>query len=865
MIRRQQDKKRKRQQEVRRRKLRHDSRTRALEFLALGLEDFKAGNRSGAIEACKKALRIDETCGGAHALLARLLERTNPPQAADHFGRYLQLTHQRDLAFHLEHARLLLQSGRRDQACAICQQILDRPRGEVRGEVRSVAQRMLAATSTESPPGTSRQEVPVGASRNRARPAPGREIPLRPPKPRQLLIWPLAEEGATSIAPAAPGGTSESVAFQEAQAAELEEAVPGKRPVEREARPAPGSEAAPAIKPAAPYHPQVRGTLSAADLPEPPPDTRLSLELELDLGDVVQALESGHYDDPEDYELRLASEELSLFDGFDSLLALDTLEGVTRFRHQIETVRKVLRYHRGRALLADEVGLGKTIEAGIILKEYLLRGLAERVLVLTPPSLVGQWREELSTKFRLDFAVADGTSYRHDPAHFLESHPQFIMSIDTAKAARHQELLKEYAYDLIIVDEAHRLRRRSSAAWKLVDALRSRFLLLLTATPVQNDLLELFNLITLLRPGHLKTPAQFKREYVTRGDPYSPRQREKLRELLGEVMVRNTRAAVEVGLPPRRAVTLVLEPTAEERMLYAGVTSFVRRHFGAARPAACSGDGSGDGAGDHSLDRFSLQVLQREVASSPVAVVGTLVKLAARQELSTESIEESQRLAALARSFSHSRKADALLDIVTKRRHKLVVFTSFRSTLEFLERRLEAAGVPVAVFHGGMASADKDRVIQAFRDRAQVLLSSEAGGEGRNLQFADALCNFDLPWNPMRIEQRIGRLHRIGQTQVVTIYNLALSSTVEDHLLRILDRKINLFELVVGELDLILGNLRDERDLDERVLEAWAGHADDAAAVRALEAMGDDLARARRRYDRIKELDNKLFREDYES
>src|SRR5258706_232067 len=175
---------------------------------------------------------------------------------------------------------------------------------------------------------------------------------------------------------------------------------------------------------------------------------------------------------------------------------LSTLRTVSTW-YQKETVRKVLKQFRGRVLLADEVGLGKTIEAGMVLKEYLLRGMVESVLVLTPASLVGQWREELETKFEIACATTHDALLRNDPGAFW-GQKRVIASIAQARRSEHARHLMAHNFDLVIVDEAHHLRDRSSQSYKLVDGLNKRFLLLLSATPVQNDLTELYNLLTLL-------------------------------------------------------------------------------------------------------------------------------------------------------------------------------------------------------------------------------------------------------------------------------------------------------------------------------------------------------------------------------
>ena len=242
--------------------------------------------------------------------------------------------------------------------------------------------------------------------------------------------------------------------------------------------------------------------------------------------------------------LHLELARLGLLRGFDQLLCLEGLTGVEHLPHQIETVRKVLRHFRGRVLLADEVGLGKTIEACLLLREYLLRGLARRVLILVPTPLVSQWQEELQSKFHLDFSVPPRTR-QADRADYWANTDRVLASISFAKSQRRAEVVAAAPWDLVIVDEAHHCKNRATRNWQLVNSLSRRHLFLLTATPVQNNLLELYNLLTLLEPGHLKTESDFKRQYIRRGNPRDPLNRERLRSLLGEVMVRNTRSLVQ--------------------------------------------------------------------------------------------------------------------------------------------------------------------------------------------------------------------------------------------------------------------------------------------------------------------------------
>jgi SNF2 family DNA or RNA helicase len=226
-------------------------------------------------------------------------------------------------------------------------------------------------------------------------------------------------------------------------------------------------------------------------------------------------------------------------------------------------------------------------------------------------------------------------------------------------------------------------------------------------------------------------------------------------------------------------------------------------------------------------------------------------------------------LADLAENVQASAKADALHKVLQAqaqsgvKQGKVLVFTQFRATLDLLAARLQRWGVPFALYHGGLTSRQKDQAIQDFHADLPVLLSTEAAGEGRNLQFCRVLVNFDLPWNPLRIEQRVGRIHRIGQTQPVDIFNLAAKATIEEYVLGILDRKLNMFELVIGEIDMILGQLADERDFEELVVEIWAQAQTEEQLATDMVALGDALVAARTAYQQMKEHDEALFGEDF--
>jgi SNF2 family DNA or RNA helicase len=162
-----------------------------------------------------------------------------------------------------------------------------------------------------------------------------------------------------------------------------------------------------------------------------------------------------------------------------------------------------------------------------------------------------------------------------------------------------------------------------------------------------------------------------------------------------------------------------------------------------------------------------------------------------------------------------------------------------------------------------LSTEAKNQAIADFESCAQVLLSTEAAGEGRNLQFCRTMVNFDIPWNPMRIEQRVGRIHRVGQTRDVRIYNLSARGTVEDYLLELLDQKLNMFELIIGEMDMILGHLSDERDFEDMLLEVWVNAHNQADLQAGFNQLGETLLQARRAYQKIKDNDDILFGQDF--
>src|SRR5437870_4756265 len=573
---------------------------------------------------------------------------------------------------------------------------------------------------------------------------------------------------------------------------------------------------------------------------EPHPSTDASLSLQFDEADadlLARAFRTPG-DGPRAWHLNCEAHRLSLVHGFDRLLAWPSLRGVARYPDQERTCLRVLQEMRGRAILADEVGLGKTVEAGLILKEYAIRGLVRRALILTPASLTGQWREEMESKFDLGFAVL--RSVRD-----WEHRPLLIASINKAKRGPHRAAAQQRPWDLVIVDEAHRLKNRLSVNWRFVAGLSKKYMLLLTATPVQNDLDELFNLVSLLKPGALHTYDRFVERYVGSADGRVPAHVPELRDRLRDVMVRHRRG-IAFTLPPRRVHSLPVRLSPAERRLYDDVTDFVRDAYWSASGRLPW------------TARLTLIVLQREIGSSTFAVAETLRRLAQSPLFRSDERERLEDLRQDAAAITSNVKAARLREFLESVDEKVLIFTQYLRTLQYLQGVLEADGHRVAAYHGGLSPAAKDAAVRTFRGDADIFLSTEAGGEGRNLQFARTVVNYDLPWNPLRIEQRIGRVHRLGQDREVHVVNVWAEDTVEANLMELLDRKIHMFELVVGELDLILGNLDERRSFEDLMMDIWVlREAEERRS--ALRRLGDSLVRARAQYEQVKETNETVL------
>jgi SNF2 family DNA or RNA helicase len=560
-------------------------------------------------------------------------------------------------------------------------------------------------------------------------------------------------------------------------------------------------------------------------------------------GEGIRRLLNQEYCHPGWQDLAIQAHHLSLQQHIDQLVAIAQLDRqqIQILPHQVNAVMTAINKMRTRAILADEVGLGKTIEAGLILKEYLSRGLVKRVLILTPAPLTTQWRGEMLHKFGEYFIIGD----KEDEPLFqgFDQHPQLIVSLDTAKHPANAESLIQQHWDLIVVDEAHRLKNSATVAYKFVQQLKSRFFLMLTATPVQNSLFELYNLVHLLQEGLLGTPEYFKETYVADKNGRVLKNNDRLSHLLGKVMVRNRRADVGIRFADRKVETFLLDGTPAEMALHEAVLDFVR----------------GEGRDHRTIKTLTYIRLSRMMASSPQALAATVRGMLANCE---DAVEGTQlvRILNLVQEVEQNSKTAALLRALEELGGQAIVFTSFYETQHYLQAQLEAAGYPVVLFSGKMGQKEKDAAVARFKSGdARIFLCTDAGSEGVNLQFCNVLVNYDLPWNPMRVEQRIGRVHRIGQQRDVVIINMAIRDTVEEYILQLLEQKIQLFTNAVGETDLILSNLRGVESFEKAIIDLISAAKEPKELRYQFEAFGQSLAMAKQAADQIKEFDEKTL------
>lgn len=523
---------------------------------------------------------------------------------------------------------------------------------------------------------------------------------------------------------------------------------------------------------------------------------------------------------------------------------LSTLaSGVIPLPHQLHVLNRALERNTIRYILADEVGLGKTIEAGMVIKELKARGLIQRILVVCPTGLVTQWATEMQEKFHEKFNVilpSDYDTIRRltDTDDVYGQYNQVISPMDSIKplekrAGWTDERVEKYneeriysiinsGWDLVIIDEAHRVAGSTGevARYKLGALLSqaSPYLLLLTATPHNGKTEPFLRLVRLLDDKAFPNAKSIVKEQVA---PYLIRTEK--REAIdnnGNRLFKN------------RVTHLVLmnwdERHSMQRELYQLVTKYVSKTYNKAlrnrKKNMCL--------------IFLLIIMQRMGTSSTAAIRQSLerrlmvlhdqaTKLSSLSEAdlaeldiedgiedalaaisldTEEEITELEHIVSVAKQAEYQYsdvKVEKLLDTLDgilsdDPTQKIIIFTEFVATQNYLQALLQTKGYSVSVLNGSMGIDERNATLREFRDRTSIFISTDAGGEGLNLQFSNIIINYDLPWNPMKIEQRCGRADRIGQTRDVHIYNFVIEDTVENRVRRVLEEKLSVILKEIG-------------------------------------------------------------------
>jgi ATP-dependent helicase HepA len=536
--------------------------------------------------------------------------------------------------------------------------------------------------------------------------------------------------------------------------------------------------------------------------------------------DLLAMLKEGRAADARNFLLRRATLQLDDERRNDALGALLASRVMVK-PHQVGVVQRVLSSRRPRFVLADEVGLGKTIEAGMIFSALRLSGLARRVLVVAPSHLTVQWLVELFHKFNQLFTLVDAERYEKS----LEEQPtvspwarfeHVITSLEfLQRGEQHRkETGDSRAYwDLVIIDEAHHLK--GEKAYEAAQALAKNCwgLLLLTATPMQLDPAEYQALLSLIDPLTAPTVKEFEAR-LARQEELS----QAVRALLSGTEAKGAVKELAKRFPEDEALQEIVDP--DEMLAHLAETYSLSDRLIRNRRAVVGGF-SRRALHVHSVKLTKDELDAREAALSRLAKDGTvrgaaLAGLVRRLESSSAAflaaLKSNKALAGLKLTLpDKDSKFAAFVKLLEslwaeEKGAKVLVFTEARDTLDMLQARLRHEGIDALAYHGELDLAERDRQVARFRDPEgpKVLLSTEVGGEGRNFQFAHHLVNYDLPWSPATMEQRIGRLDRIGQARTVDIHVFEAKGTFSADVLAVLRDAVGVFGETVGGLDAVL-------------------------------------------------------------
>ncbi|MBT3642348.1 DEAD/DEAH box helicase [archaeon] len=516
---------------------------------------------------------------------------------------------------------------------------------------------------------------------------------------------------------------------------------------------------------------------------------------------------NGKFESSDLFKLRMDVDELVEDSEINELLSYGSFSKNLAYDlpYQRSGAIKLLRDFNMSALLADEVGLGKTITTGMAIKEGIYRGFLKKIVILTPPSLVDQWVIELRDKFGLEFNIIESAEDWNKFDFAIASIDRVKIFDKVTRGFRHKSA-HSVLWDLVIVDEAHKLKEKNTVRWKFVDRLQKKRFLLLTATPFQNDLIELYNLLHLLKRGHLGTIKEFRQKFLYRGNSRHPLNPLDLKKKLEEVMVRRRRDETGIDYKARVPKIVTVELSKTEKMIYDNTVRLLKENYFRA-----------DGREINAL--LIVFAILPKITSSSASAKESLQRI-----IDTETYHEITKTfaqgilddyATVERDSKIEKLVELIEEIISRKNEdgsksdeKILIYTRHPTTLRYIVEKLKPFNLKIIEFMGGLDREEKSRRIESFkRGEADIMISTDTGAEGLNFQFCRNLINYDLPWNPMSVEQRIGRLDRIGQNRDMYIYSFATKGTMEEHVVDLIINKMCCVGLVIGELPIILFNL----------------------------------------------------------
>ncbi|MCW3999315.1 MAG: DEAD/DEAH box helicase [Candidatus Bathyarchaeota archaeon] len=553
-------------------------------------------------------------------------------------------------------------------------------------------------------------------------------------------------------------------------------------------------------------------------------------------------VQTSNYASYQRFRLNLEALQIKQTRKIDRLIALDAIRTkLTPYNFQMKTALQVSSEMNANAILADEVGLGKTIEAGLIIKELLLREEINSILIVSPKSLLYQWKSEMAEKFGEAFAIANNPQERVD----FECDDRIICSHNLL--ARKFEKIAGRTWDLVVVDEAHAFRNTHSKGRACLGNLRKNHLLLLTATPLCNRLSDLYSIVDLIQPGILGSERAFISRFAEDSRCRVVRQDEAayLRQILRDVMCRTRREQTGIPFTKRIVESRTLEANLEEREFIDEATQYLRdvsqNRFKTIEALIAENPSRKFTASQsNAILVFQAITLQQSFSSSPDASIESLTRRQQRFPMEKDATDKLLEMAKKVRSAKMELLRSVLRDAP---KEQALIFCLRKVTARKIKELLDAEFGRAAVYLGDMNQAERETVIEQFKSgEVRYLVATDAAAEGLNLQNCAVMFNYDLHWNPMKIEQRIGRIHRFKQDRDVTVFNLCVKDTIDDYVLHILYQKIDLFTMTVGKMETVLAELKEgSQDIQKTIGEILLRSSSRLDIKKELEKLAADL------------------------